>query len=106
MRSLGEALRGGLATWVATYVDHDLYGYDAAQVRAFDYTGPLLEGMALGESIAAHVPEGIKLEIYMPTNESVAAGCTLGDAHDWCRETGQWQRTFHWCDKFSSDGRG
>lgn len=103
---LGSALNERIARWTSDYKDPDLLGYEAHAVKRFDYAAHLVEGMAIGKALAPFLPEGTKLEIAMPTAESIAAQSTRIDAHAWNARSSEWAKTVDWRDKLSSDWFG
>ncbi len=96
MASLGGALCERIARWARDYQLPDLLGYEARAVREFDYAAHLREGMAIGAAIAPFLPEGTKMDIAMPTRESIAAACTLSDHYEWNRDSQSWEKTLDW----------
>ena len=100
---IGGHLAGRIQAWVSSYVDPDVEGYESAEVQQFDYAQSLHEGMAIGEQLASFIADDVELTIYMPTTESIAAGCTHGDGYEWDRAGGTWRLTSCWRDKLQSD---
>ena len=101
--SLGSALNDRLERWTCNYKHPALLGYDAQAVKRFDYAAHLAEGMAIGEALVPFLPEGIALEIAMPTAESIAAKSTRLDKHAWNGKTRAWEFAMTWRDRLSSD---
>ena len=71
-------------------------GYDSPEVRRFDYAAALREAQAIGEALAPFIADNVKIATYMPTRDSIAAGCTRGDGYQWNRVTRQWDKTSCW----------
>lgn len=78
---------------------------DPAQTDKRDnaYAAHLAEGMAIGQGIAPFLPEGVTLEIVMPTAESIAAKSTMVDLHVWNAQSQAWEKTADWRDRLSPD---
>ena len=106
LASLGSALCERIDRWASDYPNPDLLGYDAPTVAQFDYAAHLAEGMTIGRAIAPFLPDGVTLEIVMPTAESIAARSTMFDRHVWNARSQAWEKTADWRDKLSPDWFG
>ena len=93
---IGSTLRVRIAKWAACYIDPDVAGYDSPEVRRFDYAAALREAQAIGEALAPFIADNVKIATYMPTRDSIAAGCTRGDGYQWNRVTRQWDKASCW----------
>lgn len=93
---IGNDLLGRIRRWAADYVDPDVFGYDARETQQFDYAACLQEAFSIGKAIAPFLCEDVSLKTYLPTRESIAAGCTLGDAYKWNRVEEKWEKTSSW----------
>jgi hypothetical protein len=106
LESLGSALNERIIRWGDEYKNPDLLGYEAQEVKRFDYAAHLAEGMAIGQAIAQFMPEAIALEIGMPTAASIAAKSTMIDLFAWNKRSQAWEKTVDWRDKLSPDWFG
>lgn len=103
---LGSALNERIERWTHDYPNPDLLGYGAPVVKQFDYAAHLSEGMVIGQAIAPFLPDGVILEIVMPTAESIAANSNMIDTHTWNPLRQVWEKTEDWRDRLSPDWFG
>ena len=100
---LGHTLSERIARWAHDYIDPNQWGYGSTKVQAFDYKKHLDEGLSIGQAIAPLLPEGITLELLMPTSESIAAQSDMFDVYKWDFNHQAWTHHTHWRDKLSPD---